>query len=138
MRSDTSPTNGLVGFKSLLYPCQFGQCGETAMPVVEGTSSRLVLKSGSTTATLDKDTGKITFERKILFWQAKPTNADLADVTQVSVDTAVDRASGVDVCSTMVVFRGGQGWALPAADKKEAQANAAKMREFLGLPQSAT
>jgi len=108
------------------------------MPVVESTSSRLVLKSGSTTATLDKDTGKITLERKILFWQAKPMNADLADVTQVSFDTAVDRASGVDVCSTMVVFRDGQGWAFPAADKKEAQANAAKMREFLGLPQSAT
>ena len=108
------------------------------MPVVESTSTRLVLKSGSTTATFDKDTGKITLERKILFWQAKPMSADLADVAQVSVDTAVDRASGVDVCSTMVVFRDGQGWALSAADKKEAQANAAKMREFLGLPPSAS
>jgi hypothetical protein len=108
------------------------------MPVVEGTTSRLVLKSGSTTLTLDKNTGKITLERKILFWQAKPVNADLADVTQVSVDTAVDRASGVDVYNTTVVFRDGQGWALSAADKKEAQANAAKMREFLGLPQAAS
>jgi hypothetical protein len=107
------------------------------MPVVESTSSRLVLKSGSTTVTLDKDTGKITLDRKILFWQAKPVNADLADVTQVSVDAAVDPASGVEICSAMVVFRGGHGWVLSAADKKEAQANAAKMREFLGLPQSA-
>jgi hypothetical protein len=106
------------------------------MPVVESTSSRLVLKSGSTTLTLDKNAGKMTLERKILFWQAKPLNADLADVTDVSVDAAVDRASGVEICNTMVVFRGGQAWALSAADKKEAQGNAAKMREFLGLPQS--
>jgi hypothetical protein len=105
------------------------------MPIAESASKRLVLKSGSTTVTLDKDTGKIMLERKILFWQAKPMNAELADVTQVSVEAAVDRASGVDVCSTMVVFRAGQAWVLPAADKKEAQAYAAKIREFLALPQ---
>lgn len=103
------------------------------MAIAESTSKRLVLKSGSTTLTLDKDTGKITLERKVLLWRAKPTEAALADVTEFTVDAAVDRASGVEVCNTMVVFRGDQGWALPAADKKEAQANAAKMREFLGL-----
>ena len=104
------------------------------MAIVENSSKRLVLKSGSTTLTLDKDTRKITLERKVLLWRAKPTEAALADVVEVTVDTAVDRASGVEVCHTMVVFRGGQGWALVAVDKKEAQANAAKLREFLGLP----
>jgi hypothetical protein len=96
--------------------------------------SQLVLKSGSTTVTLDKGAGKITFERKIFFWKAKPMTANLADVSQVSVDTAVDRASGIDVCSTMIVFGGGQAWVFPAADKKEAQNNAARLREFLKLP----
>ena len=72
-------------------------------------------------------------ERKVLLWRAKPVEAALTDVTEFMLDTAVDRASGIEVCNTMVIFRGGQGWAIPAADKKEAQANAAKLREFLGL-----
>jgi hypothetical protein len=59
--------------------------------------------------------------------------APLFEVTDVTFDTAVDRASGVEVCHTMVILRGGQGWALAAADKKEAQENATVIREFLGL-----
>ena len=104
------------------------------MAIVESTSVKLVLKSGSTTLTLDREARKLNFQRKILIWQKKPLRAALSEVTDVLVDTAVDRASGVEVCHTMVVFRDGQGWALGAADKKEAEANAAAIREFLGLP----
>jgi hypothetical protein len=57
----------------------------------------------------------------------------LSEIAGVSVDSAVDRASGVEVCSTMVIFRGGQGWALVGADKNDAQANAAAIRKFLGM-----
>jgi hypothetical protein len=33
----------------------------------------------------------------------------------------------------MVVFHSGQGWALPANDKQEAEAHAAAIRQFLDL-----
>jgi hypothetical protein len=58
----------------------------------------------------------------------------LSEIASVSVDTSVDRASGVDICHTMVIFRTGDAWALPAADKNEAQANAVAIRDFLALP----
>ena len=43
------------------------------------------------------------------------------------------RASGVEVCNTMLVMRTGAAWALPAADKKDAEATATAMRGVLGL-----
>jgi hypothetical protein len=84
------------------------------MPVTENTPRQLVLKSGSTTLTLDKDAGKATLQRKLLIWRLKPIEAPLSDVSKVTVDTAVDRASGVEVCHTMLVRRTGEAWALPA------------------------
>jgi hypothetical protein len=98
------------------------------MPVTEDTPRQLVPKSGSTTLTLDKDAGKATLQRKLLIWRLKPIEAPLSDV---SVDTAVDRASGVEVCHTMLVRRTGEAWALPAADKKDAEINASAIRDFL-------
>jgi len=107
------------------------------MPVSERTSQRLVVTSGGTTLTLDKDAGTAALQRKLLLWKLKPTEAPLADIADVTVDAAVDRASGVEVCSTMLVMRSGTGWALPASDKKDAQANADALREFLGLAKQA-
>ena len=49
------------------------------------------------------------------------------------VTSRVDRASGVEVCSTMLVMRTGAGWAFPCSDKKDAQESASAIREFLGL-----
>jgi hypothetical protein len=103
------------------------------MPVIENTPQRLVLKSGSTTLSLDKASGKATMQRKMLWWKLKPVEAPLSEVADVTVDAAVDRASGVEICHTMLITRAGEGWALPAADKQDAQANAAAMRSFLGL-----
>jgi hypothetical protein len=103
------------------------------MGVIEATSQRLVLRSGSTTLTLDKQAGKATMQRKFLLWGLKPAELPLSEVADVTVDAAVDRASGVDVCNTMLVSRAGAAWALPAADKKDADKTAAAMREFLGL-----
>ena len=99
------------------------------MPVTENTPRQLVLKSGSTTLTLDKDAGKATLQRKLLIWRLKPIEALLSDVSEVTVDTAVDRASGVEVCHTMLVRRTGEAWALPAADKKDAEINASAIRD---------
>jgi hypothetical protein len=106
---------------------------EATMPVLENTPTRLSIKSGSTTLTLDKTTGKITLQRKLLFWQQKPVEMALSDITSVSVDGSVDRASGVEICSTSVIFKSGSAWTLPAADKNEAQGNAAAIRQLLGL-----
>jgi hypothetical protein len=57
----------------------------------------------------------------------------LADVTGTSVDTGVDRASGVELCSVMLVMRDGSAWALPHTDKKDATAVADAIRDFLGI-----
>ena len=103
------------------------------MPITENTPRRLVLKSGSTMLTLDKEVGKAILQRKFLFWDRKPVEAPLSDIAELAIDAAVDRASGVEICHTMVVLRSGAGWAFPAENKAEAQANATVMRQFLGL-----
>jgi hypothetical protein len=36
----------------------------------------------------------------------------------------------------MLIMRAGAGWAFPAADKAEAETNAAAMRDFLGMTAS--
>jgi hypothetical protein len=106
------------------------------MPITETTPHRLVLKSGSTTLTLDKTAGKVVLQRKVLLWGLKPVDASLSEISDITIDTAVDRASGVEVCHTMLIMRAGAGWAFPAADKAEAETNAAAMRDFLGMTAS--
>src|SRR5262245_65436118 len=46
--------------------------GTPVMPVTENAPRQLVLKSGSTTLTLDKDAGKVILQRKFLMWNLKP------------------------------------------------------------------
>src|SRR5262245_17679035 len=103
------------------------------MPITEDTPRRLVLKSGSTTLTIDKEASKAIFQRKLLLWDRKPLEAPLSDIVQFTIDTAVDRASGVEISNTMVVLRSGAGWAFPADNKADAKANARVMRDFLEL-----
>jgi len=104
------------------------------MPVTESAPNRLVLKSGSTSLTLDKDSGRAVLQRKIVIWRPKPAEEPLADITKVSTDMVVDRASGVEIWHTMLVFRSGAGWAFPAAEKQEAHDNVTAIRQFLDLP----
>ena len=101
------------------------------MPVIEHTPQRLVLKSGTTTLDLDKQFGTAVLQRSNFFWSWKPAEAALSDITDVSVDAVVDRASGVEICSTVLVFRTGVGWAFPSSDKRDAEANAEAIRSFL-------
>jgi hypothetical protein len=103
------------------------------MAIIESTPRRLVLGSGSTKLTLDKDAGKATLQRKLLFWNLKPTELPLAEFSSVTLDKAVDRASGVEIFHTMLITRGGAAWAFPADDKAEADKNIAALREFLAL-----
>lgn len=48
------------------------------MSKLEQTPRRLVLTSGSTYLTLDKETNKATLQPKVLFWKLKPVETGLA------------------------------------------------------------
>jgi hypothetical protein len=100
--------------------------------IVENTPQRLALQAGSTTVTLDKGAGTAVMTRKMMFWSLKPLEKPLADIVDATVDAAVDRASGVEVCHIMLIDRAGAGWAVPANDKADAQAGAAAVRQFIG------
>jgi hypothetical protein len=103
------------------------------MPVLENTANRLVLKSGSATLTLDKTTKKVVFQRAGLLWKPKPLEASLGDIADVTLDVGMDRASGVEICNSVLVTKEGAGWAFGADDKAEAQSNIALIKKFLGL-----
>jgi hypothetical protein len=103
------------------------------MAIIENTPRRLILASGSTTLTLDKDAGKASLQRKFLFWNLKPTELPLSEFSSVTLDKAVDRASGVEIFHTMLVTRTGAAWAFPADDKSEAEKNMTALRQFLAL-----
>jgi hypothetical protein len=115
-----------------LYPGEVERQGP-AMPITERTSHRLVLKSGSTTLTLDKTADKAILQRKLLLWGLKPVEAALSEIADITIDAAVDRASGVEVCHTMLIMKDGKAWAFPAADKTEAETNTAALRDFLAI-----
>jgi hypothetical protein len=100
---------------------------------VESNPQRLVMQFGSTRLALDKTAATATLHRKMLFWSLKPLAKSLSDVVDVKVDTATDRASGVEVCHVMVVMRTGDAWALAENEKKSAQEAVAVIREFVGL-----
>ena len=101
--------------------------------ITEQTAQRMVLQQGSTTLTLDKSANTATMNRKLWFWSLKPQQMPLSDISGTEIDAGVDRASGIEVCNTMLVTKGGAAWAMPAADKKDAEATAAAIRGFLGL-----
>jgi hypothetical protein len=83
------------------------------MPATENAPRQLVLKSGSTTLTLDNDVGKASLRRKFLMWNLKPAETPLSE--------------------TMLVMRTGKAWALPAANAQDAQTKATSIRAFLGV-----
>jgi hypothetical protein len=106
---------------------------DSVMSVTGSASRQLVLTSGSKTLTLDKDANKATLQRKFLFWELKPAEVPLSNIVNVTIDSAVDRASGVEVCHTMLIMRTGEGWAFPADNSQDAQNRATTIRDFLGL-----
>ena len=103
------------------------------MSVTENAPNRLVLKSGSTTLMLDKDRGRAVLQRKVVVWRLKPSEGSLSQISDVSADMTVERASGCEIWQTMLVFATGEGWAFPAAHKQEARDNVTAIRKFLNL-----
>ncbi len=103
------------------------------MAIVENTSKKLVIKAGSTVFDFDKDAGKLVMKRKVMFMNLKPVEVQLKDITDVTLDVGVDRASGIEVCNAMVITKQGAGLAVHAADKKDAEAISAAIKKFVGI-----
>ena len=70
------------------------------MPTIESTPQRLVLQSGSTKLTLDKEAGKVSMQRKVLFWNRAPIEKALAEIADATVDAAVDRSLPIRLSPT--------------------------------------
>ena len=104
------------------------------MPITESTPRRLVLASGSTTLTLDKDAGKASLQRKMLFWNLKPTELPLSEFS--SVDVGQGGGSRVR-CRDFPFHAGHAGRGRLGVSrqmtKPEAEKNIAALREFLAL-----
>ena len=66
------------------------------MAKIEDTPRKLVLKEGSTTLTLDKDSGKATLQQKVLLWSKKPIEFALADIDDIAVKSDQGRAFRCD------------------------------------------
>jgi hypothetical protein len=99
---------------------------------VENTPQQLVMQFGSTKLTLDKTSATASLQRKMLFWTLQPVTKPLADISDVKVDTVVDRASGVEVWSVALVMASGAAWTLTENDQASAQATVSTVRNFLG------
>jgi hypothetical protein len=101
---------------------------------VESSPQRLILQSGSTSITLDKNTRTAVLQRKLLFWTRKPTQRPLTVIARARVEASTDPASGAEICSAMFALHGGGAWMLSAQSKQDATAAVDAVREFLGLP----
>ena len=104
------------------------------MAIVENTAKKLVLKSGSTTLSLDGAAEQITLESKVLFWKRAPAHAAFKDVAEVKIEQNHDGASGADIYGTMLVMKSGGAWSVPTDDRKQADAQVAAIRKFIGMP----
>ena len=79
------------------------------MKHIEEIPGKLVLKAGSTTLTLDKDTGKATLQKKLLLWNKKPVEFALSDIDDIAVKSDVDGAFRRDhpsQCPAQAYWRG--------------------------------
>jgi hypothetical protein len=103
------------------------------MAQIETTPRQLVLKHGSTTLTLDKDSGKGTLQQKILLWNKKPVEFALADIEDIAVKSLKDRASGVELHHCVLQRRSAPVLILTTEEADAAAATVKKLRDFAGL-----
>ena len=103
------------------------------MANIEDTSRRLVLKEGSTTLTLDKDSGKATLQQKVLLWSKKPIEFALSDIDDIAVKSDKDGLSGAMIHHSVLHRRSGEITVLTTEEAKDAAATVKKLRDFVGL-----
>jgi hypothetical protein len=105
------------------------------MAHIESTPSRLILKDGSTTVTFDKTSGHATLQQKILLWNKKPVEFDLADIDDIAVKSETDGLSGAPIFHSVMHRRSGEVMVLTTEEARDAEATVQKLREFVGLGQ---
>ena len=103
------------------------------MTSIEETPGKLVLKAGSTTLTLDKDSGKATLQHKFLLWNKKPVEFALSDIDDFAVKSNVDGASGATIHHSVLHRRSGEISVLTTEEARDAAETVKKLRGFVGL-----
>ena len=103
------------------------------MAMIESTPSRLILKEGSKTVTFDKTSGHATLQQKILLWNKKPVEFDLADIDDIAVKSEMDGLSGAPIYHSVMHRRTGEVLVLTTEEAKDAEATVQRLREFVGL-----
>ena len=103
------------------------------MAKIENTSRKLVLKEGSTTLTLDKDSGTAVLQQKILLWNKKPVEFALADIDDIAVKSDKDGASGATIYHSVLHRRTGETVVLTTGEARDAEATVKELRGFVGL-----
>ncbi|MGA7311023.1 MAG: hypothetical protein WBX05_18935 [Pseudolabrys sp.] len=99
----------------------------------EGTPRKLVLKEGSITLTLDKDSGTATLQQKMLLWNKKPVKFALSDIDDIAVKSDVDGLSGAVIHHSVLHRRTGEVAVLTTEEAKDAAETVKKLRGFIGL-----
>ena len=103
------------------------------MAKIENTSRKLVLTQGSTTLTLDKDSGKATLQHKILFWNKTPVEFAIAEIDDIAVRSVKDGISGATIYHSVLHRRTGETTVLTTEEAKDAEATVKELRGFVGL-----
>ena len=103
------------------------------MAIIEETPRKLILKAGSTTLTLDRDSDKAILQKKMLLWNKKPVEFALADIDDVAVKSDVDGLSGAAIHHGVLHKRTGEIFVLTTEEAKEAAETVKKLRGFIGL-----
>lgn len=103
------------------------------MAKIDKSQHTLVFKEGSTTLTLDKNSGKATLQQKILLWSKKPVEFALGDIDDIAVKSFTDGASGATIHQSVLHRRSGEVTVLTTEEEKDAKATVHILREFVGL-----
>lgn len=103
------------------------------MAKIESNPSKLVLKEGSTTLTLDRDSGNATLQQKFLLWKKKPVEFALSDIDDVAVKSHIDAMSGASIHHSVLHRRSGETAVLTTEDAKDAAQTVKELRTFIGL-----
>ena len=78
------------------------------MANIEKTANKLVLKSGATTLTLGKETGKATLQQKRLLWNKKPVEFSITGIDDIAVKSGQDPMSGASIHHSVLHRRTGE------------------------------
>ena len=103
------------------------------MATIVQTPRQLVLKEGSATLTLDKDSGKATWQQKILLWNKKPVEFAFSEIDDIAVKSDTDGLSGASIHHSVLHRRTGETLVLTTEEAKDAAETVKKLRGFVGM-----